>query len=287
MSEAFAKADHFEGKPHHVAKLLLFTLFLLLVYFFNTIFPYSFQDESLEKTYLIWQRNLPEALTFENYVAALQQNLPYSNRELLYFIYRDNDALLADPAQLTQDNAAYLAYCRTISELVTQSGRIPNQQLHYLRNKLIIHISTLEQLKVYQSTHPDAWILYTADNSLLYLNGPDGIYNIKCASADKSFELVFRKADDLNELGSARVLTEATDPYDNLGTYNYATTDVIQHTLYDVVPSYLYGNTSDKKGSAFSNLIQFQKNSSANQKAYAANAEAQNYHQAVAAYLAK
>ncbi|MCE5195633.1 MAG: hypothetical protein LLG09_00650 [Negativicutes bacterium] len=287
MPEAFAKADQIAGKPHLAAKLLLFTLFLLLVYFVNTVFPYSFQDESLENTYLSWQENLPGKLTFANYLGAVQQQSPYHNRELLYFLWRDSAALLTDPTQLTPDNEDYLAYCKWISELVTQSGRIPNQQLHYLRNQLILSIENLAQLKEYQNTHPDAWILYTAENSLLQLNGPDGIFNLKFAAADKSFELVFCKAEDLNRLGSARVIREAADPFDNSGTYNYAAGDLFQHILFDVVPSYLYGNTAAKNGGFFANLTRFQKNSSANQKAYAASLTAQAYRQAVAEYLAK
>ena len=287
MPEAFAKADQIAGKPHHVAKLLLLTLFLLLVYFVNTVFPYSFQDESLEKSYQNWQENLPMELSFANYLTTVQQHPQYNNRELLYFVWRDSAVLLNDPTQLTPDNADYLAYCKWISELVTQSGRIPNQQLHYLRNQLILSIANLEQLKEYQNTHPDAWILYTAENSLFHLNGPDGIFNLKFASADKSFELVFRKAEDLNQPGSARALTETADPYDNLGTYNYATTDILKHTLFDVVPYYLYGNTAEKNGGLFANLIQFQKNSSANQKAYTASSAAQDYRQIITEYLAK
>lgn len=123
------------------------------------------------------------------------------------------------------------SFCEFFNYNLIKCGGI-NSERHYFRNKLNRAPSSLSEL-ICQS---EKWTLCKIEDSRYHINGIDGEYNLKFISLCGKYEAVYNKYGEL--------LTETNDPV-NMGTYNYANymTDLVAHTIYDVLPyQIIHGN---------------------------------------------
>jgi hypothetical protein len=127
-----------------------------------------------------------------------------------------------------------------ICNLFENKGNVDSEDEHYLRNYFSRAPATLSEMieTIRNKKSIFNWNLLTPDLSALHMYGKDGEYNLKFISEDGYFEAVYNKAGIL--------LTEENDPL-NMGTFNYAdqVTGKEKHTVLDVLPYVLWGNTKD------------------------------------------
>jgi len=158
----------------------------------------------------------------------------------------------------------HIKICEEINHLIDIQGGPLTQDEHYLRNKLnYAPLSLDDMLLEIKNKNTLNWQLMPPRDSALHMFGLDGEYNVKFVSGNGMFEAVYDK--------NGVLLNEDNDPI-NMGTYNYAnpTTDVKKHSIYDVAPYYIWGNTKNSrpalKPDALTNLDKFYKNKDATNK---------------------
>ncbi len=159
-------------------------------------------------------------------------------------------------ANMTMDN--HIKICEEINHLIDIQGGPLTSDEHYLRNKLNYAPKSLDSMLLeIKNGNSLNWQLMPPKDSALHMFGNDGEYNIKFVSGNGNFEAVY---DIYGEL-----LDENNNPA-NMGTYNYAdpTKEVKKHSVYDVAPYYIWGNTENSrpalKPDALRNLEKFYKN---------------------------
>lgn len=157
-----------------------------------------------------------------------------------------------------------LIICREINSLIDQKEGPTNREEHYFRNHLNYAPPNLDaMLKEIKSQKVIKWALMESGQSVYHMFGKNGEYNLKFVSGDGLFEAVYDKDG---------VLLTAKNDAVNMGTYNYASpvNDPNKHTVYDVLPYNVWGNTlfslSKSDESAVDNLDKFSASADAAQR---------------------
>jgi len=115
---------------------------------------------------------------------------------------------------------------------------LPTEEEHYFRNKLNVNYTYAEVLALEQA---GTWERLPSEESALHQHSqnPVGVENSKWVSVDGHYELVFDGSAD-------KVLQTAYNNPEDMGTYNYAGPNLkLEHTMLDVLPWIVYGNTTN------------------------------------------
>jgi hypothetical protein len=143
----------------------------------------------------------------------------------------------------TLNDQDYINFGRNVAELMNIIGKVKTEKEHYFRNYFSRAPLTLSEMidTIQRNNSLFKWELMTPGYTLLHMYGANGEYNIKFISEDGYFEAVYNRGGEL--------LTQYNDPL-NMGTFNYANqiNNKDEHTEFDVMPYFRWGNTSEERG---------------------------------------
>ncbi|MDL2211258.1 hypothetical protein LJB88_00055 [Erysipelotrichaceae bacterium OttesenSCG-928-M19] len=235
---AYAKAESVGNKIiASISNLIVNAVVMLLIalVFLNITFI-SFVNNTFENV-----AQSDANLKYQNKVDFLQAYLKQEDKKAtiqLEKIIKDVRENKIDIEQLSDQE--YIKLAKKVSSLINKKAGLPTLEEHYFRNNFSRAPATLDEMisTVQNDNSIFKWHLVAPLDSTFHMFNQDGEYNLKFLSEDGHFEAVY----DIR----GQLLTEVNDPI-NMGTFNYADSILYpeKHSIYDVLPYFVWNNTND------------------------------------------